>query len=132
VQLLTLMVDGPDPEPTIHGAIRSFDGTDESRRYFGWAAFANEAPPVFAGAGLGSEDEESPEPAFVRVWRDGTRVRIENPDGRPSLIVGDETCWQFDADHEARSRGGPGHPHPGISNGPRSSTAGRTRRGTGP
>jgi hypothetical protein len=100
VQLLTLMVDGPDPEPTIRGAIRSFDGTDEGRGHFGFASSGGEPGPVFAGVRAGLRDKQWALRAPIRVWRDGDRMRIEEPDGRPNLIVGDELCWQFDRDHD--------------------------------
>ena len=32
-ELVVLMVDVPEPVPTIRGTIRSLDGDDESRRY---------------------------------------------------------------------------------------------------
>lgn len=32
-ELVVLMVDVPEPEPTIRGTLRSLDGDDESRRY---------------------------------------------------------------------------------------------------
>jgi len=46
----------------------------------------------------GVTGQETVEP--IRVWRDQHRLRIEEPDGRINLIVGDTTCWQFDRDHE--------------------------------
>ena len=106
VGLLTLMVDGPDL--SVHGMISSREGADPSQRYFGWNAFPGEPPPVVAGfasavdAEPGAERPEEPhppeEPVLTRVWRSGRRVRLERPDGRPSLIVGDERCWQFRGD----------------------------------
>jgi hypothetical protein len=108
VQLLILMVDGPDPEPTVRGVIRSDDGNDDNRRHVGWATMAGQPIPVFAGtrAALADSDgghpdvgEDTPLPP-LRVWRDGRRIRIEELDGTPSLIVGEEHCWQFDADDD--------------------------------
>ncbi|HEX8096187.1 hypothetical protein [Jatrophihabitans sp.] len=107
VGLLTLMVDGPDLP--VRGLISSREGADDSQRYFGWTAFAGEPMPVFAGfasatdAEAGAEPPEPPDPAeeepvLTRVWRSGRRVRLERPAGRPSLIVGDERCWQFRGD----------------------------------
>jgi hypothetical protein len=114
VGLLTLMVDGPDLP--VRGLISSREGADASQRYFGFSVFAGEAMPVFAGFaevgaadGPGAEAAEDPqadtpesighaveeEPVLTRVWRSGRRVRLEHPDGRPSLIVGNERCWQF-------------------------------------
>lgn len=31
----------------------------------------------------------------ARVWRDGILARVENPSGRPMLIVGSERAWRF-------------------------------------
>jgi hypothetical protein len=105
--LLTLMVDGPDLP--VHGVISSREGADDSQHYFGWSGFAGEPLPVLAGfasavdAEPGQEPPESPDPAkeepvLTRVWRSGRRIRLERPDGRPSLIVGDERCWRFRGD----------------------------------
>ncbi len=116
VGLLTLMVDGPDL--AVRGVISSREGADESQRYFGWAAFAGQPMPVFAGFASEVEAEEDgafangpqadtpediglmveEEPVLTRAWRSGRRVRLERPDGRPSLIVGGESCWQFRGD----------------------------------
>src|SRR5690349_2310405 len=90
VQLLTLLVHGPDPEPTIRGAISCWDG--EELRAVGWTRFDGEPEPVFAGSGLAPGDDGS---TSMRVWRDGSRVRLSRPDGRPRLIVGAEFCWEF-------------------------------------
>jgi hypothetical protein len=97
VQLLTLMVHGPDSEPTVRGVITSIGGD----HHVGWARLENEPDPVFAGAGLspGERGETS-----LRVWRDGNRVRICEADGNPSLIVGNEHCWQFGASVEVPIR----------------------------
>ena len=118
VGLLTLMVDGPDLP--VRGVISSREGDDPSQRHFGWTVFEGQPLPVFAGfteiraaddpgtdpaddpqAGtaedVGHAVEEDP-PVLTRVWRSGRRVRLEHPDGRPSLIVGDERCWQFRGD----------------------------------
>ncbi|MDX6255802.1 MAG: hypothetical protein QOJ11_2136 [Frankiales bacterium] len=90
-ELAALLVDVPVPEPTLRGAIRSFDGDDESRGRHGFFGRAGTPLPVFAWHGVGA-------PAPYRVWRDGLLVRMERPDGSPSLIVGSELCWQFHAD----------------------------------
>jgi hypothetical protein len=118
VGLLTLMVDGPDLP--VRGVISSREGADPSQGYFGFSVFAGQPMPVFAGfagyaeagepgepdefevPGAGSDDA-SPEGAadeavLTRVWRAGRRVRLERPDGRPSLIVGERSCWQFRGD----------------------------------
>jgi hypothetical protein len=97
VQLLTLMVDGPDPEPTVRGSIRSDDGRDSSRGYFAWTSYEGGARPVIAGA-RPRLDETAQRPP-IRVWRDGAKLRIEEPDGSPNLIVGESTCWRFDREH---------------------------------
>ncbi|HEX8079686.1 MAG TPA: hypothetical protein VF557_05715 [Jatrophihabitans sp.] len=129
IGLLTLMVDGPDLP--VRGVISSREGADPSYGYFGWAAFAGQPVPVFAGFsgagepeepeagepdGPGSEGAEpggsenaggstvpesvdaDAEPVLTRAWRSGRRVRLERPDGRPSLIVGERSCWQFRGD----------------------------------
>jgi hypothetical protein len=107
VGLLTLMVDGPDLP--VRGMISSREGADPSQGEFGWAVFQGQPLPVFAGfaaaadAGAGEEPPEPPgpaeeEPVLTRVWRSGRRVRLERPDGRPSLIVGEQRCWQFRGD----------------------------------
>jgi hypothetical protein len=75
--LLTLMVHGPDPEPTLRGTIRS--------------------SPDKSAAELDEDGPASPEDAAeLRVWRDGHRLRVEDANGNVSLIVGDDTCWHFD------------------------------------
>jgi len=99
VALLTLMVHGPDPEPTVRGAIRSWPGDDESAGYFGWTATAGDPLPVFTGVRPDSTDQRAAVRP-IRVWRDGERIRIEEPDGAVNLIVGDDTCWQFDREHD--------------------------------
>ena len=98
VQLLALMVDGPDPEPTVRGSIRSEDGRDSSRGYFSWYSDEPHARPVITGARprLAEAAERPP----IRVWRDGAKLRIEEPDGSPNLIVGESTCWSFDREHD--------------------------------
>jgi len=118
VGLLTLMVDGPDLP--VRGMISSREGADESQHYYGLNAFTGEPLPVLAGfasavdadadsgADPGAELPEDPpppeephapeEPVLTRVWRSGRRVRLERPDGRPSLIAGDQWCWQFRGD----------------------------------
>lgn len=117
VGLLTLMVDGPDLP--VRGVISSREGADPSPEYFGRAAFEGQPFPVFAGfAETHRNDSPEAEAAegtqpgapqdtsgaveeeqiLTRVWRSGRRVRLERPDGRPSLIVGEERCWQFRGD----------------------------------
>lgn len=75
--LLTLMVHGPDPEPTLRGTIRS--SPDKS-------------PAELDGDGSSSPEDSSQ----LRVWRDGHRLRVEDTAGNVSLIVGNDTCWHFD------------------------------------
>ncbi len=67
VALLGLMVDGPvsEREPSIRGMVRSVDPT--------------------------TADSDG----RARVWRDGILARVENPSGRPMLIVGSERAWRF-------------------------------------
>jgi hypothetical protein len=105
VHLLTLMVHGPAlgmgmgtaAEPTVRGAIRSRPAPEDAVG-FGWVGYARQAPPVFTGMRPGVDDHLNGPP--LRVWRDGAKIRIEEPDGRPNLIVGDELCWRFDAEHD--------------------------------
>ena len=87
-ELVVLMVDVPEPEPTVRGAIRNLDGEDESRRYHFSFRSHGEPGPVHARHSAMAEDT-------YRVWRDGLKVRLEWPDGSPSLIVGDALCWRF-------------------------------------
>lgn len=99
VALLTLMVHGPDPEPTLRGAIRSWRGDEERARTFGWFTLGNEPLPVLTGI-RPRTDERKAAGQPIRVWRDGHRLRIEETDGTINLIIGDTTCWQFDRDHD--------------------------------
>jgi hypothetical protein len=89
-ELVVLMVDVPEPEPTVRGAIRSLHGDDDSSRSFGFFRVGGDPMPVHAAFAAAHEDA-------YRVWRDGFRVRMEWPDGSPSLIVGDTLCWRFPA-----------------------------------
>ncbi|MGI8695684.1 MAG: hypothetical protein ACR2JQ_03405, partial [Mycobacteriales bacterium] len=95
VELLTLMVHGADP--TVRGVIRNRDGTD-GRVVVGWTAFAADPLPVATGAGGGPDDDGA---TVRRVWRDGVRARIEDGDGRITIIVGAEQCWRFDRAHDS-------------------------------
>ena len=80
VELLTLMVDGPSPAAHCAQPIRSYVGDDESGGNCGWTALAGDPLPVFAGV-RSVEDPAAAEPWPLRVWRDGTLARIEEPDG---------------------------------------------------
>jgi hypothetical protein len=51
VELLTLMVDGPEPEPTVRGAIRSRPGADQDHGAIGWYAYAGPGVPDRPNAG---------------------------------------------------------------------------------
>jgi hypothetical protein len=95
VELLVLMVHGPQPEPTVRGAIRSTEPADVDTY---WAS-AGDTLPVPAGTRPHTVDRAAPPP--VRVWRDGAKVRIEEPDGALNLIVGESRCWRFDGAHES-------------------------------
>lgn len=102
VQLLSLMVHGPVPEPTVRGAITSRDGNYE--RHAGWARLETEPDPVFAGTGLetGADGTTS-----ILVWRAGERLRICDPDGRLKLIVNPASSWDFTGDAEVPVRSSP-------------------------
>ncbi len=90
VQLLTLLVHGPDP--TVRGTIGCWDG--DRQRAVGWTGYQ---PPVFPGVGLATGTDGG---TALRAWRDGRRVRLERSDGRPHLIVGSWSCWIFSEDDE--------------------------------
>ena len=92
------MVHGPDVEPTVRGSIRSVDGTDESRGHFASFHLEGDPDPVFAGSGTGAGRGDGA--SLLRVWRDGRRVRVEEPDGSPNLIVGESASWIFDRAHQ--------------------------------
>jgi hypothetical protein len=95
IELLSLMVDGPRPEPAVRGAIRSVAGTET--HHLAWGGLH---PPVLTGRRGHLDASVAPAPP-IRVWRDGRRLRIEEPDGSLNVIVGDTTCWQFDSAHDA-------------------------------
>ena len=96
--LVSLMVHGPDVEPTVRGSIRSIDGTDESRGDFAFSHPEGDPDPIFAASGTGSRSEVGA--SLLRVWRDGRHVRVEESDGAPNLIVGDGASWSFDRVHD--------------------------------
>jgi hypothetical protein len=96
--LVSLMVHGPDIEPTVRGTIRSVDGTDETRGYATFSHREDDLPPVVAGAYTRSRDLEGG--SLLRVWKDGPRIRIEESDGSPNLIVGSDATWSFDRIHD--------------------------------
>lgn len=90
------MVHGPDPEPSLRGAIRSWPEPDGG---FVWAGPSGKPLPVVTGVRPSVGGQTPPPP--IRVWRDRHRLRIEEPDGTLNLIVGDTTCWQFDPNHDS-------------------------------
>lgn len=91
-ELLTLMIEGPGAEPAVRGALRCHRADDEF-----WFAHAGDEHVVPTGIGPRTEGGAVP----LLVWRDGRRLRIEEPDGTVILIADEHTCWQFDAAHEA-------------------------------
>jgi catechol 2,3-dioxygenase-like lactoylglutathione lyase family enzyme len=95
VELLTLMVHGPESEPTVRGLIRSWPGSDQHHGSLGWYATAGSPRPSFAGMRTATDGVTEPGP--LRVWRDGARIRIDESDGRPNFIAGDRSCWRFEA-----------------------------------
>ena len=95
--LVSLMVHGPDVEPPVRGAIRSVDGSDESRGYSGFTRYEDDPDPIVAGAGTRTCEADGS--SVLRVWRQGSLVRVEEPDGSPSLIVGRGLSWSFDRRH---------------------------------
>lgn len=102
VQLLTLMVHGPDPEPSVRGAVRARPGSTQE---LGFETSHGQPLPVLAGvrspwAGADSGAATGSDATALRVWRDGARVRVEEPGGATMLIAGETTCWQFDRDHD--------------------------------
>src|SRR6478609_314194 len=94
------MVHGPDLEPTVRGTIRSVDGTDESRGDFVFQHPLDEPVPHMTGACTGTSIEGAENASLLRVWRDGSRVRVEELDGLPNVIVGDHATWTFDRTHD--------------------------------
>ena len=98
VELAQLMVRVRDPEPTLHGVIRSRGSAGEPDNSTGWFGGGRGLPPVFTGVpsgtggnlGVVGESEQR-----VTVWRDGPRVRVELPDGSPWLITDGERRWSF-------------------------------------
>lgn len=64
--LVSLMVHGPDVEPTVRGLIRSVDGTGDSPAHFTVIRAEDDPDPVFAGAGTGDDGH-----SVLRVWRQG-------------------------------------------------------------
>jgi hypothetical protein len=92
------MAHRPDVEPTLRGTIRSHDGADEQRGYYGWSRFGGDALPVPAGANAIADHLGD---TRLRVWSDGPRLRTESLDGQVNIIAGTETVWLFDREHEA-------------------------------
>jgi hypothetical protein len=87
-ELVVLMVEVPEPEPTLRGVIRSHPGEDGSELSIGYVRIGGQPMPVHAAFAAAHD-------GAYRVWRDGLKVRLEWPDGSPSLIVGDMLCWRF-------------------------------------
>ena len=85
VQVLVQMVHGPDV--SIRGIVRSVDHDNRPRNKVGWTTIGNQVPPTLAGGGVDATE--------IRVWRDGMRVRIEEPDGTVVLLCDGTTCWRF-------------------------------------
>lgn len=81
-ELITLMVHGPDR--TMRGRIRHDDGEDH--HYIAYATGDDDPEPVFARG-----DDH-----VVVAWLDGARLRLEDADGRPTLICDGESAWGFD------------------------------------
>lgn len=83
VEVLKVLVDGP--RVPVRGIVRTMNaeliGKSQTFGFIG-------APPLMVG--IDGHD--------VRVWRDGRRVRVEQPDGTPLFITDGETAWQFGAD----------------------------------
>src|SRR3954452_8502228 len=95
--LVSLMVHGPDVEPTVRGTIRSVDPT-ESRGAIAFTSAVDDPEPIIAGAGTWTSYHD--DASVIRVWRDGPRVRVEEPDGSPNLIVGEARTWSFEVSQE--------------------------------
>jgi hypothetical protein len=90
--LLQLMTTTPDDEPTLRGAIRHRGPLE------GWSFFARgDTAPVAAGVRPGVDHDDPPP---LRVWRRGHQLRVEEPDGRVNLIVGQDRVWHYDADRQ--------------------------------
>jgi hypothetical protein len=91
------MVEAAADEPTGRGAIRSRATGDRSN---GWFAYAPLNTPIVAGRRRHHVPAGDGVSAPLRVWRDRSRLRIEEPDGSVNLIVGDTKSWQFSDDAE--------------------------------
>lgn len=85
IEVLKALVDGPSVP--VHGIVRTRNaealGRTETVGFIG-------APPMWVGTG--GDD--------VRVWRDGSRVRVERPDGSPLHLCDGTTAWQFGEEWE--------------------------------
>lgn len=86
-EVLAALTDGPDL--ALRGTILEFGDPAKDDRVL----FAGEGPRIVARPGNG-----------CRVWRDGGRLRIELPDGRPLFITDGVQAWQFIADDAQRPR----------------------------
>lgn len=95
LELVLLMVHGPgrlpddgSPEPSVHGTIRSVEGSGGPRGV-GWIGRSPSDVPALTGQGPSGGRQE------VRAWRDGARVRVEEVDGTPSFITDGTATWTF-------------------------------------
>ncbi|WP_031940197.1 hypothetical protein [Prescottella defluvii] len=79
VQVLVTMADGPSLP--IRGVIRQTPDKPERINF----AYVGQTP-MFVG--VGGDD--------VRIWRDRSKVRVENLDGHPLFITDGENAWRFD------------------------------------
>ncbi|WP_404315881.1 outer membrane lipoprotein carrier protein LolA [Prescottella equi] len=86
-EVLAALSDGPDLP--LRGTIRELGAPAKPDRVL----FAGEGPPIVVRPGNG-----------CRIWRDGGRLRIEHPDGRPIFITDGARAWQFTADDGQRPR----------------------------
>lgn len=86
-EVLAALSDWPDLP--LRGTIRELGAPAKPDR----ALFTGEGPPSVVRPGNG-----------CRIWRDGGRLRIEHPDGRPIFITDGARAWQFTADDGQRPR----------------------------
>ena len=91
VNLLTLMVHGPTLP--VHGRMRTVAGEDEAAGWFAWGGMDR---PVIAGMRGAANPEATDWATPIRLWWDGVRLRVEEPDGAVDVIADADTCWQWE------------------------------------
>lgn len=100
VNLLTLLVHGPTVP--VRGLLRTIEGEDET---LGWFAWSGEEPPIVAGMRGAADPESTDWETPTRVWWDGVRLRVEEPDGSVNVIADAHTCWQWEQGSDVPIKG---------------------------